>query len=129
MIGRDFITAGRAIFTVSNPKGEHYTFKVTPSRSQDYFLAFLLVGSDNTNYNHYAYLCKIRRYDLAAVATKEIHTSVRVLSWVLKLILKGESPPEGYKVQPSERCGRCGRLLTTPESIESGLGPECRKVK
>jgi hypothetical protein len=23
------------------------------------------------------------------------------------------------------RCGRCGRRLTVPESIESGLGPEC----
>jgi hypothetical protein len=25
-------------------------------------------------------------------------------------------------------CGRCGRRLTVPESIESGFGPECRKA-
>lgn len=25
------------------------------------------------------------------------------------------------------RCGRCGRRLTVPESIESGFGPECVK--
>jgi len=24
-----------------------------------------------------------------------------------------------------ERCGRCGRVLTVPESVESGFGPEC----
>jgi hypothetical protein len=23
------------------------------------------------------------------------------------------------------RCGKCGRALTVPESIESGLGPVC----
>lgn len=25
-------------------------------------------------------------------------------------------------------CGRCGRRLTVPESIETGFGPECRKA-
>ena len=27
------------------------------------------------------------------------------------------------------RCRKCNRRLTNPESIESGLGPECRKLK
>jgi hypothetical protein len=26
------------------------------------------------------------------------------------------------------RCGRCGRKLTVPESIESGFGPECASI-
>lgn len=26
------------------------------------------------------------------------------------------------------KCGRCGRQLTVPESIESGFGPECVKM-
>jgi hypothetical protein len=26
------------------------------------------------------------------------------------------------------KCGRCGRLLTVPSSIESGIGPECSKI-
>ena len=26
------------------------------------------------------------------------------------------------------RCGRCGRRLTVPESIETGFGPECRDL-
>lgn len=26
------------------------------------------------------------------------------------------------------RCGRCGRLLTDPQSITLGFGPKCRKV-
>jgi hypothetical protein len=33
----------------------------------------------------------------------------------------------GWKVHHEGRCGRCGRTLTVPESIESGIGPECAK--
>jgi hypothetical protein len=53
-IGKDFLLAGRAIFTVANPKGERYTFKVTKKDAQEgsrytqptYFIS-LLTGSDN----------------------------------------------------------------------------------
>jgi len=27
----------------------------------------------------------------------------------------------------SKHCARCGHVLTTPESIAAGLGPECSK--
>ena len=32
---------------------------------------------------------------------------------------------EGYQILCSSRCVRCNRLLTTPESITMGIGPEC----
>ena len=32
---------------------------------------------------------------------------------------------EGATLYHEGRCGRCGRRLTVPESIESGYGPEC----
>jgi hypothetical protein len=34
-------------------------------------------------------------------------------------------PPE-MEVEHSGHCGRCGRLLTVPSSVQSGLGPECQ---
>lgn len=33
--------------------------------------------------------------------------------------------PDSVEVWHEARCGRCGRKLTVPESIESGFGPEC----
>lgn len=33
---------------------------------------------------------------------------------------------EGYDIQASGRCLVCNRTLTVPESIASGIGPECR---
>jgi hypothetical protein len=31
----------------------------------------------------------------------------------------------GWAFQVADRCGRCGRELTDPESIQRGIGPEC----
>lgn len=39
---------------------------------------------------------------------------------------RGYWAQEGYTVQRSGRCLVCNRTLTVPESIESGVGPECR---
>jgi len=32
---------------------------------------------------------------------------------------------EGYKIERSSRCVRCNRVLTHPESLKLGVGPEC----
>lgn len=37
----------------------------------------------------------------------------------------GAGTSGGATLLHAGRCGRCGRLLTVPESIESGYGPEC----
>jgi hypothetical protein len=39
--------------------------------------------------------------------------------------LRNGNLPEQVEVHHEGRCGRCGRALTVPESIESGFGPEC----
>jgi Family of unknown function (DUF6011) len=52
---------------------------------------------------------------------------VRVLRWALVRVWNDLPLPEGYRLHHEGRCGRCGRLLTVPESITSGYGPECVK--
>jgi len=42
-----------------------------------------------------------------------------------QFVLRG-SIPHGYTVELARACLRCGRKLTTPRSLESGIGPECR---
>ena len=41
-----------------------------------------------------------------------------------KLVDRGETLP-GYVVRFARHCYKCNRLLTTPESIERGVGPVC----
>jgi hypothetical protein len=53
---------------------------------------------------------------------------VKVARWVLALAMTTRELPEGYAVHHSGHCGRCGRLLTHPESLKTGIGPECIKI-
>jgi hypothetical protein len=36
--------------------------------------------------------------------------------------------PESVEFFHEGRCGKCGRKLTTPESVTAGFGPECIKT-
>jgi len=50
------------------------------------------------------------------------------LARFVDLVVKGRLPAETAKqleVHEARRCRRCNRLLTTPESVELGMGPEC----
>lgn len=139
-IGKDFILGGRAIFTVASPTGERYTFKVNRkdadpgSRYQQptYFVA-VMTGSANDADSSYTYLGILQTGTGAVKLTRssrmgEDATQVRVIRWALKLVWAGESLPSGYAIHHEGRCGRCGRLLTVPESITTGFGPDCTEL-
>lgn len=132
MISKDFLTAGHAIFTVSSPSGEHYTYRVNaPKDFNDayptYFVA-LLTGSDNTR--DYTYLGLLSGKGEVRTTTKSKFAKdskpVKVVQWAVGLVWDGKDLPDGYKLQHIGRCGACGRPLTDPVSIETGLGPICR---
>jgi len=135
MITRDFITAGKASFTVSNGKGERYTFRVTHKEASGtypatWFVA-LLTGPDNTS--DYTYMGMLNPTEGTVRLTRnskfaEDSTPVRVIRWALGIVWNSKEFPSGYKLQHEGKCGRCGRMLTVPESIESGIGPECAKL-
>jgi len=52
--------------------------------------------------------------------------SVKVFSYIYQK-LKEKNLPEFVEFWHEGVCGKCGRKLTVPESIESGFGPECIK--
>jgi hypothetical protein len=131
MVSKAFITAGRAVFTVSNPAGERYTYRVQKSgdesRPAAWFVS-LLTGPDNRH--DYTYLGMLNPADGAVRLTRasrytDDSVPVRVIRWAVRLAWNGRDLPEGYKVHHEGRCGRCARALTVPASIESGFGPEC----
>lgn len=52
-------------------------------------------------------------------------TSAQAWIWLWKHVLLGRKLPKTIRVFHEGRCGRCGRTLTVPSSITTGLGPEC----
>lgn len=135
MISKEFILAGKAIFTVKSVSGEYYTYQVTKKEATErykasYFIS-LLTGPDNET--DYTYLGMLNPVTFLAYPTRASKFTTeskpfRVLDWALKQIWNNTSLPEGYAIYHEGRCCRCGRTLTVPESIESGIGPECAKI-
>lgn len=54
--------------------------------------------------------------------------SARVAKWLVGALIQPERLAQA-EVWHEGRCGRCGRTLTVPESIETGFGPECAAVR
>lgn len=148
MITKEFVLAGRAIFTVeyvrSTGAAAHKTFRVTtPRRSAGdvrppVWFVSVLTGPENrfVSTSSYAYLGMVdpATGDVALRGrTRFVETDwpVKLVRRVLRrvwAIAAGEPVrdlPPGWDVRHSGRCGRCGRVLTVPASLDSGIGPEC----
>jgi len=123
------IKAGKAIFTVSNDKGDHYTYKVSKADNGSVWFVSTLVGSDNEN--SYSYLGIITTANIFRLTKGskfgEDSKSYKIFKWVFDIIKGVKSLPIGYDVKHAGCCLKCGRTLTTPESIDSGYGPVCLK--
>jgi hypothetical protein len=144
MVSREFLTAGKAIFTIECPAAfsseqlmkPHYTFRVRFKKGTngyaDALFIDLLVGPDNSH--DYRYLGIISQDGTLRTTAKSCQEGcskiVKLVARVLRRIWDGDGDKieaAGFKVHHEGTCGRCGRLLTVPESVESGIGPECAK--
>ena len=129
-----YVLAGNAIFTIVSRDNVRYTYKMYKKKDNFYYV-YMLRGEDNTSdYSYIGFYYSDTMYFGPTAHYKEISRT----SWprhlrVIDMFLTGLDDVDHldtlYKVYHSGRCARCGRLLTTPESIECGLGPECRKYE
>jgi hypothetical protein len=126
-----FLEAGHAIFTVGNDKGDHYTYRIVkPSKDKPFFVS-LLTGPDNCgDYTYLGIFNPLTRevYRTAKSKYLESSTPVKVIRWAIKVVANNTTLPPGYSIHHEGRCCRCGRRLTTPESVEAGIGPECARM-
>lgn len=139
-ITADFVTAGEAIFTVQNPAGEHYTYQVSRCESEQYgetFFVRVLTGPDNTSDYTYLGVLDRRTGDVRLTGKSRLTEDarpVKVIRWAMRKVWAASrgndgaaSLPEGYRIRHDGRCGRCGKTLTHPRSLTTGLGPECER--
>jgi len=87
-----------------------------------------LTGPDNTADYTYVGMLDVQTGALQ-LTRKSAYTAdsqpVRAFNWCMRYLWKDQPLPEPARIFHMGRCGRCGRALTVPSSIESGLGPEC----
>ena len=137
-----YLTAGKALVTLKNTEsGNRQTYKVTaPGKTAEarenaeILFVSVLTGSDNTCFYNYSYIGIIIR------ATGEFKSTAKSRLPADDVRVKGFSWLMGnahantldrfphVEVRHHNRCGRCSRVLTVPESIDTGLGPICSRA-
>lgn len=123
-LAQEFILAGSAIVTLrSRRTGAHYTFRVRASSGGSAHFVTQLVAPDQ-----YEYLAAIIDGELRltrkspAEPTRPILAFAFMWNWLKQGVI-----PSDLELYHEGRCGRCGRPLTNPDSINRGIGPECSK--
>jgi hypothetical protein len=117
-----FLTGTNALFTMVG-KESRYTYRVTQDPKNPNVLKLgVLSGPNNTQ--------DYRRLGSILKDSKEIRSytpdapSVKAFRWVFERA-KRNMDIAPVQVLHHGRCCLCGRTLTTPESIRSGIGPVC----
>lgn len=133
-----FALAGNAILTLQSTKtGTHFTFKVVKADAEKsalkgysndgdtYFVKILTEGSADEGTFTYLGMIKGGQFRLTRASRVTMDSPcVKAFSWFWGL----GTLPETLVIRHEGRCGRCGRTLTEPVSIDSGYGPECRQM-
>jgi hypothetical protein len=121
-------------FTIVNREsGEHRTFRVRKQASEAAFapntqIVGLLVGGNNEgDYKQFGFINRYGVHVWGRLARQSKVWKQYGKALFSFLTLGDESPyiEKGYTLMASNRCFVCGRTLTTPESVQSGIGPVC----
>ncbi len=129
---REFMMAGKAKVTFRSAQTDNrFTFQVSVPQGKrgdataPHFVKVLMGSNNDGDYTFLGTVFADGNYKhggkspISAGAPSE-----RVFQWVWKYVSQGVMPKD-LEVFHEGCCGRCGRTLTVPESIESGFGPEC----
>lgn len=134
-----FFFGGRAIFTIENTiTQERRTYKIRRGEfmGRIYYNVFFLNGPDNTR--SYAYIGKINpntgeiTFTDKSKIKDEVNPTLKGIRYLMTTLFSSRLDrfmriDDCLEIHHSGHCGCCGRLLTVPSSVKSGVGPECAK--
>jgi Family of unknown function (DUF6011) len=127
-----YALAGNATITLQSLKTQqHFTYKVklaevqpgsTRTPEPTWFVNLLCDGSADDGSFRYLGLVQNGQFRLTRASKAGLDApSVKAFRFFLGLTELHQQ----LVVRHEGRCGRCGRTLTVPESIDRGIGPEC----
>ena len=121
------VASHNGIITVKSlATGDHRTVRVRTQPKDSKFapgerVAQLLVGSDNTSsYKAFAFIGED-----GTVRLFSKNRDSKVFQWLKRFLETPEAFDDKVVINFEGHCRKCNRLLTTPESVASGIGPTC----
>lgn len=125
---RDFVFAGNALFTILNEDtGNYVTFKVKKHKEDEVWFVTTLSGHNYINIGTCFSDKKFKVKKNGVINSND--QKVEVFSWMVEKFFHNQEKYPMIKVYHHGRCGACHKVLTTPESIKSGIGPICGRIK
>jgi len=131
-----FFTGGHAVFTLKSLKTEqHFTYRIDQPKDGIILFAKVLSNGDNTNWDNQTYLGHSNFASIAGCDVLQFvpgrkgqrGAALDALNWAFRRLTMTGNIPEDLEIRHEGRCCRCGRALTHPDSIDTGIGPECAK--
>ena len=119
---------GATATIINEATGNRITVRFRKPEGFKAVLVDLMTGSDNVS--DFTFLGTLRGENVIVspktrVAGEKALLAEKVLNWTIAHAQKDDL--RTVRVLHEGKCGRCGRKLTVPESIDTGLGPECVK--
>lgn len=124
---REYIFAGKACFTLVNTiRGTRITYILKRSKRMPECI-FVYVKINNEE-KFMGCVWEETRFTLSKKSqVSDRSTEVLTMVWFMQHINHLTEYPN-LDIYHDGCCGRCGKQLTVPESIATGLGPECAKI-
>jgi len=120
-----FVIAGRALFTLEGTT-RRFTYRVS-QKADDPNTTFVALLTGPNNERDYTCIGLLTGPEKRLVHTRKVSPetpSFKAFAWTFERLRRGMSIAP-VKFFHHGACARCGRTLTTPESILRGIGPEC----
>jgi len=128
---RQFSLAGLATLTLKSLRTDkHYTYKIKQAvdneTGEEKALWFVMVLTNGDVYRYAGSIIGAGEDFRLTRGSKftEDAECVKAFGYFWQGIKAGAIKPL-LEIRHEGRCGRCGRELTTPESVDTGFGPEC----
>ena len=123
-----FLKSGRATFTLKSLRtNKHYTFKMVKNKPKPDmkipkpYSLYILTGED------YKWCCNFNDF-LQPNGGWYDSPALKGFCWFLRTLIEKPHNLDQLELWHMGRCGRCGKELTDPESIQRGLGPICAEM-
>lgn len=121
-----FVLGGSARFTLrSTVTGTRFTFWVRKPKADKPHFVRVLAGPEHYEFVGTIFSNGIYSHSRRSLVDEKAPAAVAFRWFWTMLTIKHTAPQ--LEIWHEGRCCRCGRGLTVPESIASGIGPECAK--
>lgn len=122
---KTFILAGNALITIKSLKtSKHFTFLIRKKKQADIWFVSVAYNGNDRYFNYLG--CILPDHTFTHTKASKVAndaTSFKAFNWSWNNLSSDQ-----IEILHEGRCGRCGRVLTEPDSIKSGFGPFCRSL-